>query len=174
VLRWLLIILGSLIAIVVAITVVGILIPRTHVASSSLRLPQPADTVWAMVRNVESYPDWWSYAEAVSTGAEGMTYTLLDRHGQRITYEVVLSDPPRRFEMRIADEDLPFGGSWTYEVEADGAGSRVTITENGVVKNPLFRFMARFVFGYHATIESYLAALADHFGVAAAIERGEP
>ena len=39
-----------------------------------------------------------------------------------------------------------------------------TITENGEIYNPFFRFMARFVFGYTATMETYLKALGKKFG----------
>jgi hypothetical protein len=37
------------------------------------------------------------------------------------------------------------------------------ITEDGEVYNPLFRFMARFIFGYEATIGSYMSALEKRF-----------
>ncbi len=39
----------------------------------------------------------------------------------------------------------------------------VTITENGEIYNPFFRFMARFVFGYTVTMETYLKALGKKF-----------
>ena len=38
------------------------------------------------------------------------------------------------------------------------------ITENGTVTNLFFRFMSRFVFGYTATIETYLVDLGTKFG----------
>jgi len=40
----------------------------------------------------------------------------------------------------------------------------LTITENGEVYNPLFRFMARYIFGYEGTIENHMAALKKHLG----------
>ncbi len=46
---------------------------------------------------------------------------------------------------------------------ADG-GSLVTITEDGEVYNPLFRFLSRYVFGYAATMDSFLARLAKSLG----------
>jgi hypothetical protein len=61
--------------------------------------------------------------------------------------------------VRIADPDLPFGGTWTYELKQEESGTRVTITERGEVYNPIFRFMSRFVFSHTATLERYLAAL---------------
>ena len=38
------------------------------------------------------------------------------------------------------------------------------ITEDGVIHNVLFRFMARFVFGYEGTARAYLAALGKKLG----------
>ena len=38
------------------------------------------------------------------------------------------------------------------------------ITEDGYVNNPLFRFMARFFFGYASTLDSYMKSLGEKFG----------
>ena len=60
---------------------------------------------------------------------------------------------------RIADPHLPFGGTWTYEIAPTATGSSLTITENGEIYNPVFRFIARYIQGYTATIDNYLKAL---------------
>jgi hypothetical protein len=70
-------------------------------------------------------------------------------------------EPPRRLVTRIADEDLPFGGTWTYELEPLGASTRVILTENGEVYNPIFRFVSRFLLGHDATMIVYLDALEE-------------
>ena len=59
---------------------------------------------------------------------------------------------------------LPFGGSWEYRVTAEGAGSRVQVTEHGEVYNPVFRFVSRFIMGHSATASAYLKALGARFG----------
>ena len=61
--------------------------------------------------------------------------------------------------MRIADPELPFGGTWTYELKPEGTGTRLVITERGEVYNPIFRFMSRFVFSRTATMEKMVADL---------------
>ncbi|HSR42141.1 MAG TPA: SRPBCC family protein, partial [Longimicrobiales bacterium] len=82
-----------------------------------------------------------------------------------MTIETVEAEVPTRLVTRIADEDLPFGGTWTYELEPTGDGrTRVTITEDGEVYNPVFRFMARFVFGHTATMDTYLDGLEARMG----------
>jgi hypothetical protein len=76
----------------------------------------------------------------------------------RITLAVERSEAPRLLVLRIADPDLPFGGVWTYEIMPAANGSTLTITEDGEIYNPVFRVMARFVFGYEGTIAAYLKA----------------
>ena len=66
--------------------------------------------------------------------------------------------------MKIADPDLPFGGTWTYELKPSGSGTRVTITEDGEVYNPIFRFMSHVFFSQSATIETYLKSLGKKYG----------
>ena len=63
---------------------------------------------------------------------------------------------------------LGLGGTWTYEIRPEEDGSTLTITENGSVSNLFFRFMSRYVFGYTATIETYLVDLGHKFGEEAA------
>jgi hypothetical protein len=82
-----------------------------------------------------------------------------DKHGQTITYEAIESIPPHHLVTRIADPNLPFGGTWTYEIVPAGSSCTLTITENGEVYNPLFRFVSRFIMGQTATLDAYLKAL---------------
>jgi len=86
-----------------------------------------------------------------------------DSSGDAITYERVETIAGARIVNRIADPKLPFGGSWTYQIEPIGSGTELTITENGEVYNPLFRFVSRFIMGHTATIEKYQRDLVAHF-----------
>ena len=43
-------------------------------------------------------------------------------------------------------------------------GTALRITEDGEVYNPLFRFMSQFVFGHHATVDTFLTDLGRKFG----------
>lgn len=160
-LKWVLLALGIVMFLVAMVVVVGMLVPKSHSASRSVRLPQPPGTVWATLTDFASHPSW-------RPGLRSME-RLPDRDGHAVwretsrmgtlTYEIVELDPPRRMVMRIADPSLPFGGSWTYEIAPLAEGCSLTVTENGEIYNPVFRFMARFVFGYTATMDAYLEAL---------------
>lgn len=82
---------------------------------------------------------------------------------------------PTRIAVRIAgrfpDGGLPFGGTWTFEIApAATGGSDLRVREDGEIYNVIFRFMARFFFGYTASIEGYLRDLGTKFHQSVAIE----
>ncbi len=81
-----------------------------------------------------------------------------------IPYVVLENRSPQRLVLKIADDRLPFGGTWTYVVSPEAGGARLRITEDGEIRNTLFRFLSRFVFGYTATIDTYLRDLGKKFG----------
>jgi hypothetical protein len=82
-----------------------------------------------------------------------------------IPFEVMSQDPPRRQVVRVVDDDQPFGGTWTWELSyvvptTPGTGkTKLTITEAGFVKSPIFRTMGAIFFSPTDTMDGYLAAL---------------
>ena len=142
--KWIHRIVVSLIALVGVLALIGYLLPVGHVASRSAEFPRPPAEVYALVSDLENYSKWWP---------EGS-----------MKVAVVERVPPSRFVTRIDEPDEPFGGTWTMEIVPTPAGSRLTITERGEIYNPIFRTMARFVFGYTSTMESCLAAAAKQLG----------
>jgi uncharacterized protein YndB with AHSA1/START domain len=166
--KWALIIAGVVVAVAVVVVVIGTLLPRDHVAAMSARIAAPPDAVWAVLTDPATFPTWRRDVKRVDLlppTATGPSYREYSRSGA-ITYVTEILEPPRRLVGRIADENLPFGGSWEYRIEPDGASaSRVTIIERGSVYNPVFRFVSRFVMGHTSTIAAYLRALGARFGV---------
>jgi uncharacterized protein YndB with AHSA1/START domain len=172
--RWVLVILAAIATVVVVVVVGGMLLPRRHTARSSTTINASPEAIWRVLTDVETFPSWRSdvsRVELLSTTSGRKTWREIGQHGA-ITFEETLADPPRRLVGRIADPSLPFGGSWTYDIAPLDGAARVTITEDGVVHNPVFRFMSRFVFGHHATQEAYLRALGRKFGHAVHPVRG--
>jgi uncharacterized protein YndB with AHSA1/START domain len=160
-LRILVWIMSALVVLVALIALVGWLLPVDHVASRTTTLAAPTEKVYAMVSRVDEYPAWWSQISRVEMLPAENGRTRFRQHDSTgaIVMEVVEAVPASRFVTRIADPDQPFGGTWTWEIAPEGSATRLTITERGEVDNPLFRFMARFVFGYTGTMDSFLAAL---------------
>ena len=103
---------------VVAALVVGWLLPEKHTASRQAtfrrRLKQCGRSLpmsrrfrrgAATSRRVERLPDRDGRPVWVEEGGNG-----------RMTFAVERSEAPRLLVVRIADPDLPFGGTWTYAV----------------------------------------------------------
>ena len=81
-----------------------------------------------------------------------------------VPVDVVESDPPRRQVTRVKDTEKMFGGTWTITIAPSPTGSTLTITEDGWVGNPIFRFVSRYVMGHHATMDGMLKDVAKKFG----------
>ncbi|HJU74959.1 MAG TPA: SRPBCC family protein [Gemmatimonadaceae bacterium] len=162
--RWVVIVFVIVLALVAIVALVGVLLPQSHVASTSRTFAHPAERVFAAIGDVKSYPSWRSDVREVTVLSEQPLRWREDGGNGKIEYERTVDEPPQRQVVVIASKDLPFGGSWIYELAPDGTGTRLTITEHGDVYNPIFRFMARFVFGHTKTMNDYLSALERHLG----------
>lgn len=145
-----------------AIVAVGYALPQNHTATRTTSLPSPPRDVFAAISQVDHYPRWRRDVQRVEVLGESPVRWREHSDGDTITFEVVESRPPERMKVHIADPDLPFGGTWTYELQPDGSGTHLTITEDGEVYNPVFRFMSRFVFGHGATLDRFIEALVAH------------
>jgi uncharacterized protein YndB with AHSA1/START domain len=164
--KWVLIVGAGLAAAALLAVLVGLALPKTHSASRQSTLSAPPDAVWRTITDVDAFPGWRSDVTRVERlpPREGQAVWIEETSSGRITLAVERSEPPRLLVLRVADKDLPFGGKWTYELTPVPGGTRLTITEDGEIYNPVFRLMARFVFGYEGTIVTYLTALERRLG----------
>ena len=152
---------------VAALALVGTMLPASHVVASSITIASSPDTVWAVVRDFDGYPKWWGDVSSVELARDSQgreVWRQWDQHGQELPIVVLETDPPRRLVTQIIDDGLPFGGTWTYEIEAAGRGSTLTITESGEIYNPIFRVMAKAFLGYHRTMDGFLRAVGTRLG----------
>jgi hypothetical protein len=139
--KWILLAIAGLIVLVALVALVGSLLPRDHKASRTLKVRRTPQEVWPVFTAV--------------TAASSVPVDILEQ------------DPPRRIVTRVKQTEKMFGGTWTCVIApaAASAGSgqaesTLTITEDGWVANPIFRFMSRFVIGHHATIDGVLRQVA--------------
>jgi hypothetical protein len=79
------------------------------------------------------------------------------------------SEPGRLVTRIDAPPDAAFGGTWTYQLEPVDGGTRLTVTEDGYVSNPLFRVMMK-AMGVHRTADGYLKALGTKLGEDVTVE----
>jgi uncharacterized protein YndB with AHSA1/START domain len=167
--KWALMILGVLLVLVAVVWAVGASLPKDHVTSRKIRLKQSPEVIWAAITDVDGFTGWRKDVKRVQRlpdedGKAGWVETM--SMGE-IPLRVEEAAPPRRLVTRIADPKLPFGGTWTFEIEPVEGGATVRVTEAGEVKPAFFRFMARYIFGHSATLEAYLLFLAAKYGESA-------
>jgi hypothetical protein len=169
--KWVLWILGGLVIVIGLAAMVGAMLPLRHHATRRARFRASPGALYAVLAGP---PDWRTGVKnygVVSEGPGPRRWWEEDSHGQKITFEQVDARPGERLQVRIAQPGLPFGGTWTFDIgTASDGGSDLRITEDGEIYNVFFRFMARFVFGYHASIEQYLRDLGAKFAQAVTIE----
>lgn len=164
--KWILWIFVFLAGVLILIAVIGWLLPKEHTVSREARFQQTPEAVWKAITDVDAMPAWRQGLKSVKhlPDQNGLPAWMETTDSGVFPLATVVSQPPAKLVVQIADPKLPFGGTWTYEVTAMPTGSSLRIREDGEIYNPIFRFLSRFVLGYSGTIDTYLKSLAKKFG----------
>jgi uncharacterized protein YndB with AHSA1/START domain len=165
--RYALIAVGILVALVLCVVLIGYALPKHHQVVVQRSYVAKPEALFALISDVRGYPTWRTGLTKVEVlpDADGhLRWKEITKGNGPISYVMEEAVPNRRLVARIADTNLPFGGAWTYELTPMGAeGVGLAITEDGDVYNPIFRFVSRFVMGHTATIERYLDDIEKRF-----------
>jgi hypothetical protein len=157
-------VLACLVLVLLAIVVIGLALPKRHTASRAALYKAKAEDLYKLIAGPQSWrPDVVRYEPIADAGGRSLARETT-RDGQSVTYELLDAAPPISLKRRIADTNLPFGGTWTFALQSDSESTRVRITEDGEVYNPVFRFVSRFILGHTRTLDSYLQALGTATG----------
>ena len=159
--RWIIWIVAAIAIAGVLIVVIGYSLPKGHTATRTAHVSAPPEAVYALLSDVDNYASWRPGVKSLvrHPDRDGRPAWTEDAGGMKIPLYFERMERPSLLVARIADPKLPFGGTWTYRIAPSGSGSDVTITEDGEVYNPFFRFMSRFVFGYYATLDAFVKNL---------------
>lgn len=158
--------LAVVVGLVLLLVLVGMLLPREHTARASIELAASPERVWALVSDFAGAARWRPDLESVriETVPGGPTRFVESSDEGEIPFEVVSQDPPHRQVVRVVDDGLPFGGTWTWELVPLGTGTGLTLTEHGFTRNPVYRTMGLVFFRPTESIARYLGALATALG----------
>jgi uncharacterized protein YndB with AHSA1/START domain len=174
--RWILGGIAVLATAAVIIYVIGALLPAAHVAAVQVQLHAQPDSIFNTITDPAAALSWRSDLRSVEILTEPGGPLRWRESTSNGTFTLVAErlEPPTYLVTRLDDPELPFDGRWIHFLEPSAGGTRMTITEEGHVYSPIFRFMSRFVFGHHPTLERYARDLAAQFGDVAAVQRVRP
>ena len=162
---------GIVIVVFAYVLIAGSVVARHHVVSVHVALKRPPPDVFAAISDRAAQTAWRADLKAVELlpPQDGRAVFRETTKMGPVRYVVDESIPGRRLVTRILDEDLGYRGRWIHDLEPDGAGTRLTVSEEGEVTSLLFRALSPF-FSKTATLEDYLRALAAKFGETAVPE----
>lgn len=164
--KTMLIVVAVLVVLIATIVAVGYSLPVKHRATLSRDYRTTPDSLFATIAEIDGRTMWRTGLTAVEhlPSRDGKTRFLEKGSDGNIPYVVEEVVPSKRLVTRIDDPSLPFGGTWMYEVSTTTAGrAMLRITEEGEVRNPVFRFVSRFVIGHDATMKRYLDDLGRRY-----------
>ena len=154
--------LAGLMITVCFILLIGWLLPVKHTANRTLLINAEINQVWLKISDYSSMPQWRTELDKVTEISDRVLQEL-SKSGDIIKFETIESVSQKRLVRKIVGEALLFGGSWTFELNTQGTKTHIKITENGEIYNIVFRFVAKFIMGYHHSMDTYLAQLQTSF-----------
>lgn len=164
--KWSMIAILVVLGVLLAITVIGAFLPREHRSVRRAEFHQDQEAIWNTLADFTLLPAWMpgvGRTARVERSGGNPAWTLTTDDGE-MTIEIVEQDRPQRLVTRIVDSGGPFGGTWTYDITPVEGATRVTITEDGWISNPMYRFLARYVFRTTRSLDAALRGLGDYFG----------
>ncbi|MBL0870790.1 MAG: SRPBCC family protein [Phycisphaerales bacterium] len=164
--------------ILLTVHLLGRALPPEHAAHGEIVLSADESRVYDILADVANYPAW-SPVTAVrplkpdEQGRERWTMRQ-DRHAFEIT--ILDRTPTTRLVHQLRDERNVFGGTWTISLSTRTSTpphtqTRVTITEQGWIRVPIFRFIMAKLLDPSANLRAHLDALAKHLGQQATSRR---
>ncbi len=155
---------GVVVLLIAGVGLIGALLPERHVVTRSATFKASPEKLFALIAGDQRWRPDVKACELISGEGGRQFQRETSTHGQTVLYELQGARPPLAIERRIATENLPYGGTWSFALEPVNGGTRVRITEDGEVYNPFFRFVSRFVMGETATLDAYLKAMGKATG----------
>jgi uncharacterized protein YndB with AHSA1/START domain len=161
---------GLVTALVIAgalIYLIGMRLPVKHTARNGMLFKVPAAQMWDVISDFQNYAQWRKEIVAVEKLPDINGHSVwkeVEKNGGGLQYETLQLQPGRELVRRIAGEGLPFGGTWTFTLTPHESGTQLTITEDGEIYNPVFRFVARYLMGYHKSMQTYFTDLEGRLG----------
>ena len=148
--------------IIISMYRIGRNLPEEHTATQTRVFATSPEELWSIITNYPEYEKWRYQLKSVKILAEKdgyQTWQEVNLRNKTITYIEIEKQAPVRLVAQIDDTGMPFGGQWIYELTPEESGTRLTITEDGKIYNPIFRFIAHYFMDETQSMRDYLLAL---------------
>ena len=155
---------GTLVLLVACVVAIGALLPKRHVVVRGATFKASPEKLFALIVGSQDWRRDVRSCELITADDGRQFQRETSKHGETILYELRQSNPPWAIQRRIATENLPYGGTWSFALEPANGETRVRITEDGEIYNPVFRFVSKLVMGQTATLDAYLKAMGSAVG----------
>jgi hypothetical protein len=126
--KLLLIVMGALVGLILLVVGVGILLPKRHIASRSAAFNVKPEQLFALIDGPQTWRSNVKKYEPTSSPDGHRHWLETDAHGQTVAYEQVERHPPTLLKARIATANLPYSGTWTFNLEPNGGSTVLRIT----------------------------------------------
>jgi uncharacterized protein YndB with AHSA1/START domain len=131
--KWILRIIVILIAVIVLLSVVGLLFPRDQSFTRSVQIAQPPQAVWNVLTDCITLPSWRpevTICERMPDENGHAIYRLISRSGGATTIEVDETIPHQSLAIRVLG--IPAGGklTWIFNLTSMNGGTQVSLTQN--------------------------------------------
>ena len=147
---------------------IGRSLPEQHTSRVTVVLPAARPVVWAAITDYAKMPEWWPDVKGVrlETRPNGEVWAWnKDAHDREIAFRTKTETAPVKLVREIMGDDLPFGGTWTFELVDQGSSTQLTLTEDGFIKPPLFRAIAQYFIGLDRTMKGFATHLEKRLAI---------
>ena len=137
----------SLFPVTIFAVISGYFIPRDYSVKLSVTLAFSIEMVWRTITNFSNYPDWLSYVSEMRCEDEAEQIWMQKGSIVPIRFKVTRSEPGRCLETLVLPGPVPVLGNRKFVLETLGSNqTRLTLIQNGTVKNPMLR---SYLFFFH-------------------------
>ncbi|HQQ79359.1 MAG TPA: hypothetical protein PLB01_18570 [Thermoanaerobaculia bacterium] len=129
---------------VVVMAMVGAGLPQQHVLTRRKSFAAPPERVWSALLSIRQLPVDRSDMRAVDQGVATAPPSAIEVVGTPVAITIETFRPPRTLVVRTSEPDVSYGGTWTFELELETSQiTKLTVTEEAVVRGRLLRFVVR-------------------------------
>ena len=149
---------------VFVITFWGMYLPESVETSTRVTMPASVNTVWAVMSEPEGRARWWGSVERIEpdgiSDPTRLGWTEYYEDGSSRTFNRTNFFPPRA-QTYVSSRKCGAVDEWTIQVLPGDDGTRVVLTRNRFVSNPVFRFFYHYFSDAGQIGEQMLAALSE-------------